>query len=40
MLGDSILKDRASSYPWLIVWLPNVLFLSLGGWLFWRLQRR
>lgn len=40
MLGDSILKDRASSYPWLIVWLPNVLFLTLGGWLFWRLQRR
>jgi lipopolysaccharide export LptBFGC system permease protein LptF len=40
MLGDSILKDRASSYPWLIVWLPNVLFLILGGWLFWRLQRR
>jgi len=40
MLGDSILKDRASVYPWLIVWLPNVLFLALGGWLFWRLQRR
>jgi len=40
MLGDSILKDRASSYPWLIVWLPNALFFLLGGWLFWRLQRR
>ncbi len=40
MLGDSILKDRASSYPWLIVWLPNALFVVLGGWLFWRLQHR
>jgi lipopolysaccharide export system permease protein len=40
MLGDSILKDRASTYPWLIVWLPNALFFTLGGWLFWRLQRR
>jgi len=40
MLGDSVLKDRASSFPWLIVWLPNALFLLLGGWLFFRLQRR
>lgn len=40
MLGDSILKDSARSYPWLIVWLPNLLFLFLGGWLFLRLQRR
>ncbi len=40
MLGDSILKDRASAYPWLIVWLPNLLFLALGGWLLLRLQRR
>lgn len=40
MLGDSILKDEAKYYPWLVVWLPNVLFLGLGGWLFWRLQRR
>lgn len=40
MLGDSILKDEAKYYPWLVVWLPNVLFLSLGGWMFWRLQRR
>lgn len=40
MLGDSILKDEAKYYPWLIVWLPNVLFLGLGAWLFRRLQRR
>jgi lipopolysaccharide export system permease protein len=39
MLGDSILKDRASALPWLVVWLPNILFFTLGGWLFWRLQR-
>lgn len=27
-------------HPHLLVWVPNVLFLSLGAWLFWRLSRK
>ncbi len=34
------LRDNASAYPHLIMWLPNVVGLALGGWLFWRLSRR
>ncbi|MGI8605311.1 MAG: LptF/LptG family permease [Verrucomicrobiales bacterium] len=40
ILGDSIFKDDPSAYPHLLVWLPNVVFLALGGGMFWRLQRR
>ena len=34
------LNDKPGSYPHLIMWLPNVLFLGIGGWLFYRLSRR
>jgi len=32
-------KERGSFYPELLVWVPNILFQSLGLWLFWRLSR-
>lgn len=34
------LRDKASVHPELLIWLPNVLFLVLGGILFFRLTRR
>jgi len=39
ILADTF-KRNPGVYPHLLIWLPNVLFLSLGGWLFWRLSRR
>ena len=34
------LHDSAAAMPHLIMWLPNVLFMALGGWMFQRLCRR
>ena len=34
------LRDKASMHPELLIWLPNVIFLVLGGVLFYRLSRR
>jgi lipopolysaccharide export system permease protein len=34
------LNDQPGSMPHLIMWLPNVLFLGIGGWLFWKLSRK
>jgi lipopolysaccharide export system permease protein len=39
ILADT-LNDKPGYYPHLIMWLPNVLFLGIGGWLFNRLSRR
>jgi lipopolysaccharide export LptBFGC system permease protein LptF len=39
ILADT-LNDQPSSYPHLIMWLPNVLFLGIGGWLFGKLSRK
>jgi lipopolysaccharide export system permease protein len=39
LVGD-VFKSNPRAYPFLLVWVPNILFLGLGGWLFWRLQRR
>lgn len=33
-------REKASLHPELLIWLPNVLFLTVGGILFWRLSRR
>ncbi len=34
------LNDKPAAMPHLIMWLPNVLFLSIGGWLFYKLSRK
>ncbi len=34
------LRDRANVHPELLIWMPNVIFLILGGVLFYRLSRR
>ncbi|TDU67185.1 lipopolysaccharide export system permease protein [Prosthecobacter fusiformis] len=39
ILGDT-LNSQPSALPHLIMWLPNVLFLGIGGFLFYRLSRR
>jgi lipopolysaccharide export system permease protein len=39
ILADT-LNDKPGYHPHLIMWLPNVLFLGIGGWLFYRLSRR
>jgi lipopolysaccharide export LptBFGC system permease protein LptF len=39
LVGD-ILNDKPGSYPHLLMWAPNVLFLTIGGVLFYRLSRR
>lgn len=33
-------KKMPEAYPHLLVWLPNVVFLMLGGWLFWKLSKK
>jgi lipopolysaccharide export LptBFGC system permease protein LptF len=39
LVGD-ILNDQPGSYPHLLMWAPNVLFLTIGGVLFYRLSRK
>jgi lipopolysaccharide export system permease protein len=39
ILADGV-NDKPHYHPHLIMWLPNVLFLGIGGWLFWRLSRK
>ena len=34
------LRNNPHAHPELLVWLPNVLFIAIGGWLFFRLSRR
>ena len=39
ILADT-LNSQPSAYPHLIMWFPNLLFLGIGGFLFYRLSRR
>jgi lipopolysaccharide export LptBFGC system permease protein LptF len=39
LVGD-ILNSKPGSYPHLLMWAPNVIFLSVGSVLFYRLSRR
>ncbi|MGK0189841.1 MAG: lipopolysaccharide export LptBFGC system permease protein LptF [Verrucomicrobiales bacterium] len=39
ILAD-MFKDDPGAYPHLLMWLPNVLFIGLGVWLFRRVSRR
>ena len=34
------IREKANVHPELLIWLPNVIFLFIGGWLFLRLSRR
>ena len=34
------LNERPSVYPHLLMWLPNIIFLAVGGRLFWKLCRK
>ena len=33
-------RDTPSAYPWILIWIPNVLFFTLGTYLFSRLAKR
>jgi len=33
-------KHKPDLHPEILIWLPNVLYLSIGGVLFFRLSRR
>lgn len=39
ILADT-LNDKPAAMPHIIMWVPNVLFLGLGGWLFYKLSRK
>ena len=34
------IRDKANIHPEILIWMPNVIFLMIGGWLFYRLSRR
>ena len=34
------LRNNPHAHPELLIWLPNVLFLSLGSWMFYRLSKK
>ena len=39
IFGDTM-NEKPGSYPHLIMWLPNIVFLGVGGWLFYKLSRK
>lgn len=39
ILADT-LNDKPAAMPHLIMWIPNIMFLGMGGWLFYRLSRK
>jgi lipopolysaccharide export system permease protein len=39
MLADAM-RNKPEMHPELLVWMPNVIFVTLGAWLFYRLSRR
>jgi lipopolysaccharide export system permease protein len=39
ILADT-LNDKPEAMPHLLMWVPNVLFMGIGGWLFYRLSRK
>ena len=39
IIADTM-RANPKIHPELLVWFPNVLFIALGGWLFYRLSKR
>ena len=39
LIADAV-KENPKAHPELLIWLPNVLFIGLGLWLFYRLSRK
>jgi len=37
---SEMLRDDAGAYPYLLLWVPNVLFIGIGTWLLLRLDHR
>jgi lipopolysaccharide export LptBFGC system permease protein LptF len=33
-------RDNAAAHPTILIWVPNILFVTLGSFLFWRLSRK
>jgi LPS export ABC transporter permease LptF len=40
IVASDTLRNNSKAHPELLIWLPNVLFIGLGSWLFWRLSRK
>ena len=40
ILVADTLKENPKAHPELLIWLPNVIFIGLGLWLFYRLSRK
>lgn len=40
ILVADMFNEKPSLYPHVLMWLPNVLFLGLGSWLFYKLSRK
>ncbi|MEA3188066.1 MAG: lipopolysaccharide export system permease protein, partial [Chthoniobacter sp.] len=39
IIADAV-RDNPKAHPELLIWAPNILFIGLGGWLFWRLAKK
>ena len=39
LIADAV-KENPKAHPEMLIWLPNVLFIGLGLWLFYRLSRK
>lgn len=33
-------KNNPKVFPELLIWMPNIIFMGLGAWMFWRLNRK
>ena len=40
ILIADMFNEKPGLYPHVLMWVPNVLFLGIGGWLFYKLSRK